>query len=251
MINRTCTTQTVIIGAVALCASLLSVGRAAAAFIVEAHTSGKANATNFSFGGTTTSISTSTAFSQAVGLSGTGSIFGGNGANTDTYVFSYTPGVDVDNTVFVPGTILGSTGGFPGQGNVATGFVGGLPGLYNIYFTAPESTNVSLNGSDFLITQDGAPIDLQNVNLNNTGTGPDTNPGTGFVGGANNAWYLLGQVTLTPGTTYTVTQNSNDIAFVSQRASGVMWEIAIPEPSTVALVAIGSVGFLMLARRRR
>jgi hypothetical protein len=231
---------------------MFAASMAEAAFIVEAHSSGKANATNFSFGGDTTTASTSTAFSAAVGLSGTGSIFGGNGANVDTYVFSYTPGVNVDNTVFAPGTILGSTSGFPGEGNVATGLVGGLPGLYNVYFTAPESTNVSLNGSDFLITQDGAPIDLQNVNLNNSGTGADTNPGTGFVGGANNAWHKLGAVMLTPGMTYRVTEASNDATFVSQRASGVMWELAVPEPTSAAyLSSILLVGLVVCGWRLR
>lgn len=235
----------------ALCFSLLTASMAQAAFIVEAHSTGKANATNFSFGGDTTSASTSTAFSAAVGTQATGSIFGGNGSVVDTYVYRYTPGVNLDNTVFAPGTILGSTNGFPGQGNVATGFVGGLPGPYNVYFTVPSSTNVSTAGSDFLITQDGAPIDLQNINLNDGGTGPDTNPGTGFVGGANNAWYKLGTVMLTPGTTYTVTQSSNNATFVSQRGGAVMFEYAIPEPSAVVLAGLGLASLLVGARLRR
>jgi uncharacterized protein YjbI with pentapeptide repeats len=78
------------------------------------------------------------------------------------------------------------------------------------------------------------PIVLSLLNLNNTGTGPDTNPeaggGAGFVGGANHAWKLLGTVHLTAGSTYTVTQTSNADSFVSQRAHGVMWELT-PEPS--------------------
>ena len=236
--------------AVALCISLLAAEVAHGAFVVEAHSSGKANATNFSFGAGQTTAGASVA-SAAVGLTGTNSIFGGDG-DPDTYVFSYTPGVDVDNTVFTPGTVLGSTTGFPGEGNVATGFAGGLPGLYNVYFTAPESTNVHADGSRFIITQDGAPIDLMTVVLNNGGTGADTDPGPAFVGGANNAWFKLGTVSLTPGTTYTVTQSANSgTTFVSQRAHAVMFEAVVPEPATLVLASIAAVGLLLLRRRRK
>jgi hypothetical protein len=219
---------------------------AQAAFIIEAHSSGKANATNFSFGGDTTTASASAA-SAARGLTGTSSIFGGNGTlQPDTYVFSYTPGTDVDNTVFVPGTILGSTTGFPGQGNVSTGLPGGAAGQYNVYFTAPASTNVDASGSDFLITQNGAPLDIQNVVLNNGGTGPDTDPGAAFVGGANNAWFLLGTVNLLPGNTYRVTQAANTNSFVSQRAHAVMFEV-VPEPTTAtylaSVIGLGAIAF--------
>jgi hypothetical protein len=244
-------------GAVAFVAGLLVADSARAAFIIEGHSSGKANATNFSFGGGGTSASASLP-SAAVGLTGTNSIFGGNATAVDTYIFSYTPGTDVDNTVFAPGTVLGSTTGFPGQGNLATGLPGGLPGLYNVYFTTPASTNVHLAGSKFIITQDGAPIEIDPVDLNNTGgvgpgfdnpgTGADTDPGTAFVGGANNAWFKLGTVTLTPGTTYTVTQTANSgTTFVSQRAHGVMFEYAVPEPASLSGLAIAG----LLLRRRR
>ena len=139
----------------------------------------------------------STATSAAVGgTPAIGSVFGGNGTLSDTYVFRYTPGTDVDNTVFAAGAVLGSTTGFPGQGNVSSGMTGGVSGTYRVYFTTPESTNVSVPSSDFTITQDGDPIVLDDVNLNNLGTGADTDPGPAFVGGANNAWWLLGTVAL-------------------------------------------------------
>ena len=221
---------------------------ARAAFVVETRAGGKAFA-NFGFGGDTTTASASSATSAAVG--GTpliGSVFGGNGTVSDTYVYRYTPGPDADNTAYAPGSVLGSTTGFPGQGNVASGLTGGVSGTYRVYFTAPESTNVAVPSSDFTITQDGASIVVDDVNLNNGGTGPDTDPGPAFVGGANNAWWLLGTVELTAGTTYTVTQNSNGIGFVSQRASGVMWEL-VPEPGAASLVVLG--GMVAAMRRRR
>ena len=234
---------------VALCLGLLAADIAQAAFVIEAHTSGKANATSFSFGGGQTTTGASVP-SAAVGLTASNSIFGGDG-NPDTYVFSYTPGVDVDNTVFAPGAVLGSVTGFPGEGNVASGLTGGVAGLYNVYFTTPESTNVHADGSRFVITQDGAPIDLMTVVLNNTGTGPDTDPGAPFVGGANNAWFKLGTVSLTPGMTYTVTQSANSgSTFVSQRAHAVMFE-AIPEPGTLLLASVAAIGLLLLRRRRK
>jgi hypothetical protein len=234
-----------------LVASWSTTGRAA--FMVEIDTdasvAGNTVAFNpsFSFGGDQTTASGS-ATSAAVGTHGANSIFGGNATTTpDTYVFTYKLGTDADNAPFAPGTILGSTTGFPGNGNVATGAVGGASGLYNVYFTAPSSANVSA-GSVFTLTQNGADIVVGPVNLNDTGTGADTDPGTAFVGGANNAWHLLGTVNLVAGNTYTVKQESTANTFVSQRAYAVMWESAVPEPSTFALVGLACVG--LLARRR-
>lgn len=220
-----------------------STATAQAAFIVGAHSSEKGNA-NFTATGGGASVA-----SAAVGLTGSNSWFGGNAVDPDrdTYVFSYTPGTDVDNTSFTAGDILGSTTGYPGNGNVATGITGGESGLYNVYFTAPASTNVSGGGSDFTLTQDGSDIVIEDVDQNNGGTGPDTDPGEAFVGGANNAWYLLGTVELTAGTNYTVTMEANANTFVSQRAHAVMYEM-VPEPTSFALAGLAGLGFL---RRRR
>ncbi len=219
-------------------------GASQAAFIVEAHSSGLANG-NFAFGGDTTTASASTP-SAAVGLAGTNSIFGGNGSTTDTYVFSYTPGTNADNFSPAAGSLLGSTTGFGTE--TATGIVGGGSGLYNVYWTSPSTTNVNVAGARMTITGDGAPIIIDPLDGNDGGTGADADPGPAFVGGGNNAWYLLGTVQLTAGNTYTVTQESNVASFVSMRAHAVMWE-AIPEPSSGLLALLGGLGFA--ARRRR
>jgi hypothetical protein len=237
------------------------------AFIVEAHSSGKANATNFAIipgAGNATGASASTV-SSAVGLSGTNSIFGSNNSIAgvvDVYQFSYTPGTNADNTALAAATSLGNSSATDGDGagagvpvyttapQLATGLTGGGSGTYNVYFTGPSSTNVNAAGSQFDITSDSGTVTLNPVNLNDTNTGPDEVAGAPFTGGANNRWLHIGTVSLTAGNTYTVTMTSNADSFVSQRAQGVMWEFvrAIPEPSTAVLAVLG---FVLAAFRRR
>lgn len=203
---------------------------------------------NFSFGGDTTAASESTP-SAAVGLGLHQSIFGGDGlVFPDTYIMSYTPGTDADNYSPTAGSLLGSTTGFGTE--LASGIAGGGSGLYNVYITVPESSNVNVAGSKITITGDGAPVVLGAVNLNNGGTGADLDPGAAFVGGAVNAWYKIGTVDLTAGSTYTLTMEANVNSFVSQRLAGVMWE-AIPEPSSIAMIALVSGCGLFIRRRFR
>jgi len=241
-----------------LLGSILLTATAEAAFIVEAHSSGKANATNFAIlpgAGNATGATASTA-STAVGLAGTNSIFGSNNTvagTLDTYQFSYTPGTDVDNTALAAATSLGNSSAVDADGagpalpvyanlpQLATGLTGGGSGLYNVYFTAPASTNVNAAGSLFDITSDLGTTSLNPVILNDGGTGPDEEAGAPFTGGANNRWLHIATVSLTAGNTYTVTMTSNADSFVSQRAHGVMWELVrpIPEPSSLALVLFG------------
>lgn len=231
---------------------------AQAAFIVEAN-GGKGNA-NFSSLG----HSTSTTPSTALGTSAPGSIFGNpsNSTGPDQYTFHYTPGTDVDNTTYNLGDILGNSSATDADGagaglpafvtasQLATGLTGGVSGLYNVYITVPPSTNVNAAGSLIDITSDAATISLNPVNLNNTGTGPNTNPNVdgAYIGGANNMWLKIATVPLTAGVTYSVTMTANAPTFVSQRGHGVMWERAVPEPSSLLLAAIGCIA---LATRRK
>ena len=204
---------------------------------------------NFSFGGDTTSASESIP-SYAIGLPAHDSIFGGNGMSFgDTYIMSYAPGADVDNFFPASGSILGSTTGYGTE--IASGLAGGTSGYYKVYITGPETVGIS-STSNITITGDGAPVQLLGVDMNNGGTGADQDPGPAFVGGANNAWYLLGQVHLTAENTYTMTQVANANTFVSQRLAGVMWERVVPEPTSIALLGIGAVfSFTALSRPHR
>ncbi|MEQ8209133.1 MAG: PEP-CTERM sorting domain-containing protein [Lacipirellulaceae bacterium] len=242
-----------ILSLTAACAVLLAGGVAQAAFTAAVDldpaggtTPGSLNP-NFSFGGDTTTASESIP-SAAVGLPDHDSLFGGDGATAgDTYVMSYTPGVDADNFFPAAGSLLGSTTGFGTE--TASGQVGGGSGLYNVYVTFPASTNVNPAGSNFTVTNDGADLVVLAVDQNNGGTGADLDPGPAFVGGANNSWFKLGTVPLTSGTTYTVSMSANANTFVSQRLAGVMWELAIPEPTSLML--LGFAGCALITTRRR
>ncbi|MDM8007741.1 MAG: PEP-CTERM sorting domain-containing protein [Phycisphaerae bacterium] len=214
---------------VALCVGLVA-SLAQAAFIVEPH--GKASA-NFAVvnGGGAASIP-----STAIGCTGTGSTshFGGNNDGTlgNTYIVSYTPGVNADNATIAAGTDLGN-------GDLASGLAGGGSGLYNVYMTVPASTNVNVIGSTFTTSNDGAAVVIGPLNLNTGGTGTP---------GATNAWLLIAaNVPLTAGNTYTVTQYVAADNYVSQRLGGIMWE-AVPEPAAVVLLSLGSL--VMICRRR-
>jgi len=230
---------------------MLAVSEANAAFIVNADTADA----GFSFGGDTTSASSSIA-SAAVGTSGT-SLFGGNGSNAngnpfdpataDTYVFTYDLN-NADNFSPSAGSLLGSTTGFGTE--FASGVVGGVSGTYNVYFTAPASTNVNPLGSLVTISNDGAPVTIAALNENNGSTGADLDPDPAFVGGANNSWLLIGTVDLTAGNSYSVTVAANTNSFVSQRAAAVMWELAIPEPTTGCLLLVASMGMAVIRRKR-
>lgn len=202
-----------------------------AEFLVEAHSSGLANA-NFAFGGDTTTASASIP-SEAIGLTATNSLYSGDGVNFgDTYVYSYTPGTDADNLTIPVGTDLGN-------GDLATGLPGGGSGLYNVYITWPASTNVNPAGCSLTITSDGTDIVRDPVDMNDGGTGTP---------GGNNAWYLIADgIELTQGNTYTVTQVANVNSWVSMRSHGVMWE-AVPEPISLSLLGFGA---LFIHRRRR
>jgi hypothetical protein len=216
---------------------------AQAAFIVQPDVDGSSSGTaitinsHLTFGNSTSPPSVSTP-SAAAGLQPGNSIFGGASPTVDQYIFTYTPGTDADNTTYTLGQNLGN-------GNSATGAVGGVSGTYKVYATWPTSANISDNGAtptSYVATSDGSPA---TAGLNQDS---DTN------GNVGNVWVLIGTVNLTAGTAYTVTQTAPSSAFVSMRSAGVMWElqpISVPEPSSFALVGLCITGLVAWRRRRK
>lgn len=194
------------------------------AFIVEAHESGL-GFDQFEFGGDTSTASTSIP-STAIGLRGIHSIFGGDGIEFgDTYEFKFWPGVTEDNFFPAAGSVLGSKDGSPGNGNTASGLIGGISGLYNVYATSPASVNVNGVPSIVTLEQDGDDIQID-LDQNNEMTGEDSQISAAgpFVGGMNNAWHLLGTVDLVAGEIYSVIMEAGNNTFVSQRIHAIMWE---------------------------
>jgi hypothetical protein len=211
-----------------------------AAFIVEPIAGGKAYA-NYAYtgpGGTAASVSA--LGGTALGLSGINlSIYGGDGT-TDRYTFSYTPGLDADNTIFTPGQHLGDNYGVE---NLASGATGGGSGQYEVYATWIPSSAITGGGTIFNVSSDGPMTVTGPIDQNVGGTG---NPG------GNAGWFHLGTVSLTAGNTYTVEMTPILSSFVSMRSAGVMWEaIRVPEPSTLALSILGGLGLAIGARSRR
>lgn len=227
---------------------------------------------NFSFGGDTTSASSSIAVgagptptsSPVVGTTGGDSIFGGNGSSLpDTYLYTYQPGVHGDNTAIPAGTDLND------DGDKASGLAAGTSGRYRVYATWPQSQNVSggdifpigpNSGQILYALNDGSSdiassLEIQNedVDLN---VWPNSNPvgvptGSKGVDGnlKGNEWEFLFEVVLDAGTTYELRQEPTVAnSFVSMRSGGVLFE-RIPEPTSVLLVLAG-MGCLLASRRR-
>lgn len=209
---------------------IVMAGSVYGAFIVEAHSSGLANE-NFA---SPYSEPRASIPSGALGLTATNSIFGGNELvpdKPDTYIYSYTPGVNVDNVFIASGTDLGN-------GDLASGLTGGESGLYNVYITWPGSSGTNPAGSLIEITNDGDTVVLNPVGQNLGQTGDP---------GGSDAWLLIAEgISLTEGVTYKVTQVANVDSWVSQRSHGVMWE-EVPEPGTMLLFGAGT----LLLRRKR
>jgi len=193
---------------------------------------------NFSFGGNTTTASSSIAGS-AVGLTGGDSLFGGDapsGTTTpdpDTYVYTYSPASDADNFGPAAGTLLNS------QGDVVTALAGGS-GTYAAYAAWPMTTNVSNTPTNFVLDDGTGEIATFSIDQNTT----------------DGSWVKLFEFELDPSKTYTVTQTNTPAftpgvpgfsddnytnGFVSMRASGVLFQ-PVPEPAAAAMLLLGLVG---------
>jgi hypothetical protein len=236
---------------IALLAAFALAAPASAGYILEIDTDGLDDGVltfhpNFSFGGNTTSASQS-APAVAVGLTGGDSIFGGNAPSgttvndPDTYVYTYSPGLDGDNDngLIDTGTALNATGDF-GSGLPST-----VSDTYAIYAAWPLTSNVSNPPTNYVLN-DGTS-DVFSISID-----PNTNDGT---------WVKLGEVALDAAKNYTLTQTNTPVetidpfggdstftnGFVSQRAAAVFFD-RIPEPTSALLALVGVAG---LAFRRR
>lgn len=176
-----------------------------AAFIVEAYSPGLANA-NFQGAGRTSDRST------APGTTAVYSLMSTNEAPAD-WTYSYTIGVDEDNYLPAAGTDLTN-------GLIASGLVGGVPGLYNVYMTWPRTTTTKTEGCKITVTNYLESVVLNPVLQNNGGTGEP---------GGNNGWYKIADRVPLIWKTYTVNQVANNfLGYCGQRSHGVMWELREP-----------------------
>lgn len=224
----------------------LAMAPAHAAFVIEIDVDGDAsNASttfnsNFALGGDTTSASASSA-SNAVGLTPANSIFGGNGMMfADTYTATYTPAVDGDN-VNLGGIALNDDGDI---GNLQAA---GGSGVYDIYATWPITNNVSGGLTNYRLNDGSSDILTTSVDQNTVQGFVDPTNGMTFAGGE---WIFLGSATLDANTTYTLFQETSNNTFVSMRASGYLFDAQVPEPATVSLAVLASLGFVALRRRK-
>jgi hypothetical protein len=199
---------------------------------------------NFSFGGDTTSASDSVT-SAAIGLTGGDSLFSGNGAlQPDTYVYTYTPAVHGDNHVFAAGTALND------NGHVASGLTAGGSALYIVYATWPRTANVTGGATRYALTGGGGTVFSVDIDQN---TVQDNSIGVVVPPlGGGGEWVLLGSAMLDAGTAYTLTQSVTVAnSFVSMRASGVLFDVAVPEPTTLATMFVAMTLAALCGRHRR
>jgi len=164
--------------------------------------------------------------SLAPGLSTWGtalkSVFSSDESIGDGFPYIYTPGFDVDNFFSPAGFDLAN-------GHLSSGLIGGAPGLYNVYITWPESTNVDPDGCTITVSNDGTEVVLPFVDMNTGATGDP---------GGNSGWFRIAEgIHLTTGTTYTIHQTANDpYGYPSMRSHGVLWELVEADPQMATII---------------
>ena len=214
--------------AIGAAATAVLASAAGAGFIIEIDIDGQDDGVltfnpNFAFGGDTTTASQS-ATASVVGATGGDSIFGGNGVNDpDAYVYRYTPTEQPDNLVLAPGTPLG-------EGNTASGVVGGGLGTYRVYASWPFTNNVSGGDVTFELVTIGDSFEVS-IDQNNRG----------------DAWVLLGEFEYTGGD-IRLGQFAGSNTFISMRAYGVLFEKVEDGPPCADVTGDGDVDLKDLNR---
>lgn len=214
-----------------------------AAYLLEVDTDGADDGVltfhpGFSLGPGMASVSQSIS-SNAFGMTGGDSVFGGapsdpNNYAGDSYIFTHNPSTQPDNLATTPTTDLG-------EGNTASGRVGGGNGSYDVYATWPFTSSVSggLTQYDVVAPGDSFSV-LINQNDDDELFGSD---------GRGHVWVYLGSIDYTGGD-ITVTQFPTvQSSFVSMRAAGLLFERTVPEPGTLTLLGLAVLG--MTTKRRR
>ncbi|MEM9185835.1 MAG: hypothetical protein AAGB00_04990 [Planctomycetota bacterium] len=226
---------TPLIGIAVFVCVLTGLAPAEAAFIIEPN--GKANdrfLAPVGINGTSTLAGAGTL--AAFGLTPDApSVFGGA-----EYRYTYTPGVDGDNTAFAAGDRRNSFATF-----IASGLPANFNGRYRVFRAHPQTDNVSGGPVTYEVQVNGATQLTQVVdqNLVDISTGLSTGANIGL-------WELIGEVTVAdPSDTITVVQTATNPSFVSMRTAGVLFE-SIPEPASCLLIA-GVFGPGLIARPRR
>ena len=124
----------------------------------------------------------------------------------------------------------------------ASGLTAGGACVYNVYLTYPQSSNQNGMPAIYNVDVDGDGIvDLTSSYDQNVA---DLNTGLGI-----GLWELVGQITVTDPSqaiTLTITTGTTP-GWVGVRTAGVMFEPAVPEPASLALLGLG--GLAMLRRR--
>lgn len=224
----------------ALLVASLMASAANAAFLVQVDTDGADDgpftpSPNFSFGGDTTTASSSS-LSGAPLLPVGDSLFGGDGINEpDTYVYRYDPTSDADNLA-TGGAFLGvDLAGDPVYGS---GQTGGAPGLYRVLAAWPGTENVNAAGVTYEAVSGSNSFSVL----------VDQNTANDATGGFDDVWVLLGVIEYDGSSGIIVSQKAEVNSFVSMRAAAVLFE-PIPEPSTTVLALAALAGLAARSRR--